>query len=454
MQTRITYLFALMLLLFSSRAVHCQQRTDANLAKGEQLTLEHAIALALLENRQVKTAALEVDKASDRLAAARTQRLPQFKFTATSSQLLSTLDFKFDRGVFGDYPGLGPIPSTETIISTPRKLNTVLAGQVNQPLSQLYRIGLNLKQLGVGRELAKQEVRAQQQTIVNNVKQTYYAILQTQSALRTNEETLKLYRELDRVTGEYVVQQVALKGESLEVKTRLAKAEYDALELNDTLAAQKEQLNQLLGRDIHTAFTVSPAPALSHYEMDLDTAHQQALNQRPEMQEARLKIKQANYDRRIKKSEYLPELSMSFNYVSPQSANFAPRQITTAGLSLSWEPFDWGRKKRELAEKDRGIAQAELNLQSTESAVLSEVNSKFRKLQQTRQLLTIGQLTQDSAREQVRVAANRYNAQAALLKDVLQAQNTLADANHQYQQALLACWTARADFEKAIGGDQ
>src|SRR5262249_28534429 len=154
--------------------------------------------------------------------------------------------------------------------------------------------------------------------------------------------------------------------------------------------------------------------------------------QRPEIQEARLRIKQAEYDRRIKKSEYIPDVSLSFSYVSPQNVNFAPRQIASIGVTMSWEPFDWGRKKREIAEKNRGIEQAQHTRRETESAVLIEVNSNFRKLRQTRQLLAIGQLAEETAREQLRVAANRHALQAALTKDVLHAQTSLAEANHQY----------------------
>jgi len=29
----------------------------------------------------------------------------------------------------------------------------------------------------------------------------------------------------------------------------------------------------------------------------------------------------------------------------------------------------------------------------------------------------------------------------------------MADANNQYQQALLALWIAKADFERALGGE-
>jgi outer membrane protein TolC len=41
-----------------------------------------------------------------------------------------------------------------------------------------------------------------------------------------------------------------------------------------------------------------------------------------------------------------------------------------------------------------------------------------------------------------------------LLKDVLQAQVQLEQANNQGRQALLSFWTAKAEFENAIGEDK
>lgn len=230
MATRIVSLLLMAALLVSSCLAQDRQ--------SEVLTLERAIQLALQDNRQIKNAEIEVFKFEDRLAAARTQRLPEFKITALGSQLLSSIDFKFERGVFGNYPGLGPIPSTDTTISTPRRPTFLFAGQINQPLSQLYRIGLNLKQIGAGREIAEQQARRS-----GNPSSTTSNGLITRScnpsALRASEEAVRLFRELDRVTGDYVVQQVALKSEGLEVKTRLAKSEYEATTLRDQLASQK-----------------------------------------------------------------------------------------------------------------------------------------------------------------------------------------------------------------------
>jgi outer membrane protein TolC len=51
------------------------------------------------------------------------------------------------------------------------------------------------------------------------------------------------------------------------------------------------------------------------------------------------------------------------------------------------------------------------------------------------------------------VVTNQFEERAALAKDVLDAQNKLADAQHKQQESLLAYWKAKADFLKAIGED-
>jgi outer membrane protein TolC len=259
---------------------------------------------------------------------------------------------------------------------------------------------------------------------------------------------------MDRITDQYVLQQTALKGQSLEVKTKLAKAEYDALTLRNPLLTQKEQLNSLMGRDLQTEFSVSPVPEAAGTQTDLAAARGLALTQRPELTQARLRIRQAEFDWRAKKAEYIPDLSLSFSYVSPVNyGSLVPTNIASVGLLFQWQPFDWGKKKNELAEKSKIIEQAQLALEEAQDQVALDVGGKFRKLQETRQLIVVSRLAQDTARENLRVMTRRYGQEVLLFKDLLQSQASLADATSQYQQALLNYWTARADFEKALGMD-
>jgi outer membrane protein TolC len=449
MKNRNLFLLAIIILLASPFGVLAQQGATA--ASSEVLTLDEAIALALRDNRQVKNSQLAVSKAGDALAAERTLRLPSMNVYSLFSQQFVKHDVSVDNSETNVVPGVGPFFS----IGITRSPTAIFAGQIIQPLSQLHRIGLGIKQAGLAREVEGERLRQAKQTIVNQVKETYYGILQTQSALDSLLEAIKYYRELDRVTVDNVTQQVSLKADSLEVKTRLAKAEYEALKQTNQLATEKEQLNNLLGRDVRAEFRVAGVADASDFDADVAVARSRALDQRPELREARLKVKQAEVDRRIKKSEYIPDVSLGFTYMSFQNFdNAIPKNTASVGVVMKWEVFDWGRKKNQLAEKDRTIEQAKNGLREAESLVLIEVGDKFRNLQQTRQALVVAQLRQETARENMRVSINKYKVVATLFSDVLQTQATLADADYEYQKALLAFWTAKAEYEKSIGLDQ
>lgn len=418
------------------------------------LTLDQAVQLALANNRRSRIALLEVEKAEDEIGISRARRLPQTSFNVLGSQLLNEVNFEFREGVFGTFPDIGPVPAADTDITTPRRPNLYVVGHVSQPLSQLYKINLGIEQRKLERAAAEERARAERQGVANEVKKAYYAALQTESALDAAAESLALYRELDRLTGDYVLQQVVLKSEHLDIKARLAREEYDELALRHQLATQKEQLNHLLGRDLRTDFRLSAVTEATPIELDLNTAQAHALEHRPEVREAKLKVRQAQQDRRLKRADYIPDVSLSFNYISPFSIEVLPKNVVSLGLQVSWEPWDWGRKQHELEEKSRAIEQAELKLYETESSVLLDINQSQRRLLEARALLRVAAATQQAAREKLRVSKNRFAEQVALLKDVLQEQAGLAAANQTYQQAVLTFWAARADFERALGEDQ
>jgi len=221
----------------------------------------------------------------------------------------------------------------------------------------------------------------------------------------------------------------------------------------DALATQKEQLNDFLGRDIRTEFRVSPVSAATDLETDLKAAQLQALTARPELRQSRLQVQQAEMNRRITKSGYLPDVSLSFHNLTLSNIQLLPSNVASVGVLVTWTPFDWGRRSHELAENTRQIEQARNGLTEAQSQVLVDVNSKFRKLQESRLLLEAAGLTREAQKENLRVVMNQFEQKTALMKDVLQARASLANADKQYQQALLSVWTAKADFEKALGED-
>jgi outer membrane protein TolC len=366
-------------------------------------------------------------------------------------QLMTDSSFLFPPGAFGVFPQIGPVPPSPADLPLGRHPSTIVFGSINQPLTQLHKIGLGIDLLGTDVQIAQEQYRLQQQTVVNDVKKAYYNLLQATSALGATRDAVHAYRELVRVAGDAVQQEAALKSDLLDAQSGLAKVELDEVTLTNTVATLKENLNSLMGRDELTDFTAVEIGGEELTEVDLTAARATAVRQRAEVRQARLKIQQAELDRRMKKAEFIPEVNASLLYLSPFNVDIVPKNVAGAGLTFTWDVFDWGRKRNELDAKARTIDQAKAGADETQSRVLVEVGQMFRRLQEARAQMRVAGLARDAALEKARVAGNQYKELAIQLKDLLRVQAQQAEAQYKYREALLAFWTARADLEKAIG---
>src|SRR5262245_21313606 len=320
-------------------------------AASDVLTLDDAVRLALEHNRGVSVATLQVERAEQKVAAARTRRWPNLELQAIAGSTLNTIRVSYPGGAFGTYPGIGPIPAEDTEVESPPSVSGNVNATLAQPLTQLHRIGLNIQASELGREVEQERLREERAAIVAQVRSLYYELVQRESAVHAKEEQVGALRELDRVVGQQVAVEAALRSDGLEVKSRLATEEYELAGLRGDLATARERMNLLLGRDLATAFGVVAVPETSVEEVDLTSALAQAVERRPDLAQARLAMQQADTDRRIKKAEWIPDLSLAVTYYTFVNVDLIPRNIALAGVQLKWEPFDWGRRGKETAEK-------------------------------------------------------------------------------------------------------
>ncbi len=448
---RYLSVFVLTVALVVPATLRCQQTASPLNDKAPLLTLEDAVSLALRNNRLVKNSGLEAQKFDFKVATAESRRLPQFQFAVLGGELMHSFDFTFPAGAFGTYPGTGPIPATETKIRNPARFTTYVTGALDQPLTQQYKIGLAIHATQIGRAIAKEDVRAERQKIAAQVRSAYFDLVATQSAVYAAREAVRTLEEAQRVTASHHLQLTALKVDVLEVDARLARSRYELSVAEDGLATQREHLNQLLGRPLNSEFLVSPTPELDEADLTLDAARNAANDSRPEIREAHLKEKLAEYDRRIAKADYIPDLSLSVRYQGLQNVEIVPKNVGVAGFYLTWEPFDWGRRHNNVAEKSKTVEQARNGAHEAESQIAVEVGMKYRKWKESVLLLKATRTAHDAAAEQLRVTSNKFKEESALLKDLLQAQTRSSESDYQYQQALSSYWSAFAELRRAMG---
>ena len=102
--------------------------------------------------------------------------------------------------------------------------------------------------------------------------------------------------------------------------------------------------------------------------MDLKLARQTALQQRPEVKEAEIDTRRADYDRKLAKAQYIPDVGAAIHYFDPINTEILPQNIASAGVELKWDPFDWGGRRDEVKQKDVTVQQSHYQLQETQAA--------------------------------------------------------------------------------------
>ena len=440
-----TCLFAAIASLQLAMAAAGQQRTE------DVLTLDGAISLARSHNRELKQAGLEIHKQKEAFSEAKTQLYPRFDTYFLASELLTPLDFTIKSGTFGTFPATGPIPAKDSVIHTPARPVAIASITATQPLTQLFRINLSIKEQKLGAELSQQSYSQHEQDVLNEVRRAYYAILQSQSELESQRAVLAYLDGLQQLTGRRLQQEAVLKADSLRITAQRSKALYQLTVMQDTLADQKETLNRLLGRDLLAEFTVEMVPDSLPEESILQEARKSAIEMRPEIKAETIKKEQAALETKIEKTRYIPDVSLQANYLTAPNISFLPQNVGAVGVLLTWQPWDWGQKRHNIAQKVDSEKQAQLSVDNVREQIFQEVDSAYRRLREARELLTAAQAARDAEAEKLRNQMDAYSHQAIVLSDLLQQQSSVASAEDQYRQGLLAFWRARADFERALG---
>ena len=428
----------------------------ASVVRGQEeqakpLTLQEAVLLARSHNRELKQAEVEIHKQKEAFSEAKTQLYPRFDTYFLASELLTPLDFTIRSGTFGTFPATGPIPAKDSKIHTPARPVAITSVTATQPLTQLFRINLSIKQQQLAAELSRQSYFEREQELVNEVRRAYYAILQSQSELESQRALLAYFEELQQLTGRRLQQEAVLKADSLRITAQRTKALYQLTVIEDALADRKEALNHLLGRDLQAEFTVEMVPASLPEESSVQEARKIATEMRPEIKAETIKKERATLETKIEKTRYIPDISIQANYLTAPNISFLPQNLGAVGVLLTWQPWDWGQKHHNIAQKVDAEKQAQLSIDNVRDQVVQEVDSTFRRLREARELLTAAQAARDAEAETLRNEMDAYSHQTIVLSDLLQQQSSVANAEDQYRQGLFAFWKARADFQRALG---
>jgi outer membrane protein len=395
------------------------------------ITLKGAIEKAIVSNKDVKGANLEVSRFKWDSLASKVERLPTLRAMSYLSE------------------------NTLSSFIAPARPNAFVFLAAFVPVTQQYRIGLKAHVVSLAKEIATARLREHVNDVGAKVKEAYYRLVLDQSLLDDTRDSIRYLNELKTVVAGEVTHGDALKYEEMQVAAKLAKAQYEETKAQNTYGVDREKFNQLLGRDLKSNIELETVPPPDDTEINLAQAESTALARRPEIHEAEARIKQINYEKKVIMSEYIPNVNVGLIYIALPGFNnsILPRNTLAPGIFMNWNAWDWGRKVALAKGRNKEVQSAILNASTIREDVIIDLHTQLNRLSESRQLLSAAQLARTASREEMRVSLNRYKYTNAKLSDVLQAQSGLADANNNYHEALIAFWSAKAQFERAVGGN-
>ncbi len=386
-----------------------------------RLTRQQAIELARDKNPALAAASEQVEQARARVSEA--TALPDPTFEATLEQQTGLLR-----------PATAASKDLGLGLTLPFPTKLKLGGDVAR--SDLRATELSVRQL-------RQQISAQ-------TSQAYDALL---VALRRREDLAQakvLAQDFLAKTTARLRAGTVARIDVVKAKVDEAQTENDLIANERSLATSRAALNRLLGRapgaPVEATEPLEVPPPLP----DLETLIQTAARGRPEAQIVSEQQRGAHAATRLAGQFWLPDLALTLsrNYTAG-----SPPAYSTA-LSATLPLFFWQHRKGQLAE----ARHRELELQATERDVVAQVELDVRSAYAAadtaaRQALYLRDELLPEAQEAYRIVANSYGLGGSSALDLLDAKRTFLDAQGQLADALGAANDARADLERAVGGE-
>ncbi len=418
------------------------------------LSLEDATRQALLQNRPLLEARAAVGIKQAEAGIARARRWPVLSTTVQAGPILNEATVTFPRGALGTFASTGPIPGEDVRIGIPRRVGGFSVSQIAMPVSQQPRIALGVRSADLETRSVEEQAQAAGEQVTAQLRKVYFQVVALEGARAAAVSYVKTTEELLRLVEQRTAAGTSLPAERAAVQARLARVRADASDLEADIQDGCEQLNLLMGEPLEKRFQLSSrAPELA--AASLEEARTRAETNRPEIREARLRLEQADLGIRSKRLEWIPDVNLTLTqYRFLNAGNLAPGQVSIAGLSLTWEPWDWGRKNQETKAARQRREQARLALAQAEAQAELEVGRAWRQWERAERGLDAAHQAVASGAESLRVARQRFEQQAALLGAVLEAETAWELAGQQEARAAAAAGAAWADLELAMGEAQ
>jgi outer membrane protein TolC len=421
-----------------------------NAAEVRHLNLTEAVHLAVSQNRALKIARLKVTENEQKKAGERSAYFPQITNQSNALHISELENIGIPAGAFGAVGG-APVPAHGITLPQGQKTLVSSGTMISQPLTQLIQIHEANRIAAAEVAVSRDDLKKAENQVALQVHSLYFGILISRLQKQAAEQQSAYSVENLRESEEDVRNGSALKVAAIQGRAGLLESHQAVLTAELQLADLTTELNDLLGLPLDTRLDLDPAVPANFEQHPREAYLQTAWSENPEILAAQQAVQKARAGVTAAKSAYIPDITAYARHSYQDGVPFLVRNFGTFGVNLSWDVFDFGKRRAAVREREAQLAEAEENLARLKEEVAVGIERSYNKVERTKSLVEVANQVVRLRHEGERLAQNQLTEGVVLVSERRQATAATYKAEADFLQASLGYLLAWAELEQAVG---
>ncbi len=411
--------------------------------KTTNLTLEQCKEMALRQSEDLKIAENASIQAKYDKDIAFANYLPNISGSATGIYMSSDIDM-----------GSSNLVVKGMYIAGFNLQEPIYVGGKIRTANQLAKIGIKSK--AEQERMSKAEVIAKSE----NNYWSYIAVLDKIKLIKSYEAQLDTLQQQMKVSHE---SGMITENDYLQVAAKLGEIKYQMLKVKNGANLCRLSLCYITGLEPETQ--IIPTDTI----IDINSAKSSGvdLSNRPEIKLLDMSIKAGEYQIKMKRADYLPQLGVSAAYTrygnmkikgvtEYNGTEYAYTQTMNDAIfsgiaSLSIPLFHWGEGRRDIKKAKLNLENAQLERNKNTRLMTLEATNAQNNLNESIVMIDAAKFAMKQANENLRVMKSKYGSQMASLSDLLAAQAQWQKSNSNLIEAKTQYKIYEIDYLKAVG---
>jgi outer membrane protein len=301
-----------------------------------------------------------------------------------------------------------------------------------------------------GKQLRELGLQAVQNELIHQVTRGYYGVLQAQSFVAVQEESVKSLEESLRIATARFNAGSVVKTDVLNLEVKLAQAREDTIRAKNGVQLAIASLNTAIGSDLILSKGL-PVPSREEIREKPEVLDFSVIEDRPELKATHTmsNIKEQSYEKISR--EYRPSMSAfgSYDFDSGDFEEFENSYLI--GVMAEWEFFDgYQRQNKAKAAKAEWQAVNNETLKARNDLRL-DLQQAYLKAMDAWERLEVSEKSIESANEALRITAEMYKQGVAEITVLLTAQVGLTTQKTRSVAAYYDYLIALSNYDRARG---